>query len=98
MLRIPNRRRLMHVGIGMLEAGSFQRNVAEHLDVSQSVVSRMWNRYQTNGNAQHRHGGGSAKATLDIQDRYIGFLARRTVSIMPFRSVMTSRTLQTYEF
>ena len=61
----------------MLEIGSSQRNVAEHLDVSQSVVSRMWNRYQTNGNAQHRHGGGRAKATSDIQDRYNGLLARR---------------------
>ena len=52
VLRMPNRRRLtsdgMHVGIGMLEVGSSQRNVAEHLDVSQSVVSRMWNRYLTN--------------------------------------------------
>ena len=54
VLRMPNRRRLtsdeMHVSIGILEAGSSQKNVAEYLDVSQSVVSRMWNRYQTNGN------------------------------------------------
>ena len=80
VLRMPNRRRLtsaeMHVGIGMLEAGSSQRNVAEHMNVSQSVVSRMCNRYQTNGNAHHRHGEGRAKATLDIQVRYIGLLAR----------------------
>ena len=45
VLRMPNRRRLtsdeMHVGIVMLEAGSSQRNVAEHLDGSQSVVSRI---------------------------------------------------------
>ena len=67
----------MHVGIGMLETGSSQWNMAEHLNVSQSVVSRMWNRYQTNGNAQHRHGGGRAKATSDIQDRYIGLLAEQ---------------------
>ena len=67
----------MHVGIGMLEAGSSQRNVAEHLNVSQSVVSRMWNCYQTNGNTQHRHGGGRAKATSDSNDHYIGLLARR---------------------
>lgn len=67
----------MHVGIGMLEAGLSQRTVAEHLNVSQSVVCRMWNRYQTNGNAQHRHGGGRAKATSDVQDRYIAVLARR---------------------
>ena len=67
VLRMSNKRRLTsnekHFGIGMLEAGSSQRNVAEHLDVSQSFVSRMWNRYQMNGNAQHRHGGGRAKAT-----------------------------------
>ena len=79
-LRMPNRRRLtsdeMHVGIGILETGSSQRNVAEHLNVSQSVVSRMWNRYQTNGNSHHRHGGGHAKATSHIQDHYIGLLAR----------------------
>ena len=78
---MPNRRCLtsdeIHVGIGMLEAGSSQRNVAEHLDVSQSVVSRMWNRYQTNRNARHRHVGGHAKATSDIQDRNTGLLARR---------------------
>ena len=52
VFRMPNRRRLTrdekNVGIGMLEAGSSQRNVTEHLDVSPSVVSRMWNRYQTN--------------------------------------------------
>ena len=80
VFRMPNRRRLtadeMHVSIGMLEAGSSQRNVTEHLDVSQSVVSRMWNRYQMNGNAQHQHNGGPAKATLDIQDCYISLLAR----------------------
>ena len=98
---MPNRRRLtsdeMHVGIGMLETGSPQRNVAKHLNVSQSVVSRMWNRYQTNGNAQHLYGGGHAKATSDIQDRYIGLLARRNCFHMQLRYVMISRTLQTYE-
>ena len=91
VVRMRNRRRLtsdeMHVGIGMLEAGSSQRNVTEHLDVSQSVVSRMWNRYQMNGNSQHRHGGGRAKATSDIQDRYIGLLARRN----PFRNATSLR-------
>ena len=80
-LIMPNRRRLtsdeMHVGLGMLEAGSSQRNVTENMDVSQSVVSRMWNRYKMNRNAQHRHGGGRAKATSDNQDRYIGILTRR---------------------
>ena len=67
----------MYVCIGRLEAGSSQRSDAEHQDVSQSFACRVWNRYQTNRNAQHRHGGGRAKAASDIQDRYIGLLAVR---------------------
>ena len=101
VFKMPNRRRLtsdeMHVGIGMLESGLSQRSVAEHIHVSQSVVCRMWNRYQNNGNVKHRHGGGRAEATSDAQDRYIGLLARRTrfVSVMPLRYVMTFKTPQT---
>ena len=86
----------MHAGIVMLhvESESFQRSMAEHLNVSQSVVSRMWKCYQTNGNAQHPQGGSRAKETSDIQDRYIGLLGRRnTSSVIPLRYVMTSRTL-----
>ena len=53
VFKMPNRRLLtsdeMHVSIGMLGRGSSQRSVAENLDVSQSVVSRMKNLYQTNG-------------------------------------------------
>ena len=77
MHRTPNRRRLtsdeMHVGIGMLEAGSSQRNVSQSFQLCclQDVEC-----YQTNGNAQHRHSGGRAKATSEIQDLYIGLLAR----------------------
>ena len=58
------RRRLsdaeMNRGIGMLEAGSNQREVACILGVSQSVIGRLWQRYQTHGNVMHRHGGAEA--------------------------------------
>ena len=71
LFRMPNRRRLtsdeIPVGIDILQTCSCQRNVAEHMDVSQSVVSRMWTRYQTNENARH---GGRGKATSDFQDCY----------------------------
>lgn len=75
------RRRLdadeMNIGIGMLEAGLSQRHVAENLDVSQSVVSRMWNRYLMFGTVTHRHGGGRERSTSQAQDRFLGVLARR---------------------
>ena len=35
----------MNRGIGMLHSGLSQRHVANVLGVSQSVVSRMWNRF-----------------------------------------------------
>ena len=56
------RRRLgeaeMNRGIGILQAGFSQRHVANVLGVSQSVVSRFWNRFLTTGNVSHLHAGG----------------------------------------
>ena len=48
----------MNRGIGMLDSGLSQRHVANVLGVSQSVVSRMWNRFITTGNVRHLHAGG----------------------------------------
>jgi transposase len=45
-------------GIGMLEADRSHRHVAHVLEVSQSVVSRMWNRFQMTGNVLQGHAGG----------------------------------------
>ena len=45
----------MNRGIGMLHSGLSQRHVAKVLGVSQSVVSRMWNRFITTGNVRHLH-------------------------------------------
>ena len=78
---MPVRRRLtpneMHIGIGMLQTGQTQEHVANHFHVSQSVISRMWNRYTTHGSANHKHGGGRTRATTAVQDRYIAILGRR---------------------
>ena len=37
----------MNNGVGMLESGVFQRHIAGVLNVSQSVIFRMWNRHLT---------------------------------------------------
>ena len=75
------RRRLseeeMNRGIGMLEAGLPQREIARVLGVSQSVISRMWTRYHLTGNVMHQHAGGREHSTTRAQDRFIALQARR---------------------
>ena len=58
----------MNRGTGMLHSGLSQRHVANVLGVSQSVVSRMWNRFITTGNVRHLHAGGRERSTNEVQD------------------------------
>ena len=70
----------MNRGIGMLHSGLSQRHVANVLGVSQSVVSRMWNRFITTGNVRHLQagaGGGRERSTNEVQDRFLVVQARR---------------------
>ena len=75
------RRRLseeeMNRGIGMLEAGLSQREVARVLGVSQSIVSRMWTQFHLTGNVMHQHAGGRERSRTRAQDRFIALQARR---------------------
>ena len=67
----------MNRGIGMLHSGLSQRHVANVLGVSQSVVSRMWNRFITTGNVRHLHAGRRERSTNEVQDRFLVVQARR---------------------
>ena len=67
----------MNMGVGMLAEGCSQPQVARALGVSQSVVLRMWNRYQTYGDVTHRHGGGRQRATTQPEDRCLVIQNRR---------------------
>ena len=61
----------------MLESGVLQRRVAGILIVSQSVISRMWNRHLTHGDPSHRHGGGREMATTQRQYRFLLIQSQR---------------------
>ena len=97
------RRRLsdteMNRGIGMLEAGSNQREVARILGVSQGVFGRLWHRYQTHGNVMHRHGGSRTRSTTQAQDalsssKLDGIVSRpQQPSETTFRMPLTQRKL-----
>jgi len=59
----------------MLEEGASQRHVAITLNVTQSIISRMWQRYQTMSLVSHMHGGGRQRSTNRQDDCYITLLA-----------------------
>ena len=61
----------------MLEAGSSQHQVAHALNVTQSVISRLWNRYQTTGTVSRRHAGGRTRITNQREDRFLVMQAHR---------------------
>ena len=63
-------------GIGMLHSGLSQRQVANVLGVSHSVVSRMWNRFIMTGNVRHLHAGWRERSTDEVQDRFLVVQAR----------------------
>ena len=73
--------------MGMLECGFSQRRVANICGVSQSVISRAWNRFQTYGSATQRHAGGRQRATTPREDRFLVVQARRH----PFVNATTLR-------
>ncbi|GFX86265.1 transposable element Tcb2 transposase [Trichonephila clavipes] len=63
--------------VGRLEGGQTQAEVAQAIGVSQSVISRIWNRFLETGSAGRRPGQGRRPATTPNEDRYLVITARR---------------------
>ncbi|GFW66082.1 transposable element Tcb2 transposase [Trichonephila clavipes] len=63
--------------IGRLEGGQTQAEVGQAIGVSQSVISRIWNRFLETGSAGRRPGQGRRGATKPNEDRYFVLKARR---------------------
>lgn len=63
--------------VGRLEGGQTQAEVAQAIGVSQSVISRIWNRFLETGSAARRPGQGRRRATTPNEDRYLVLTARR---------------------
>lgn len=63
--------------IAWLQDGVTQRNVAQRLDVSQSVIGRLWTRFLDTGNVTNRPRSGRPRSTTQREDRYLTNCALR---------------------
>ncbi|GFT32258.1 transposable element Tcb2 transposase [Trichonephila clavipes] len=63
--------------VGRLEGGQTQAEVAQAIGVSQSVISRIWNRFLETESAGRRPGQGHRRATTPNENRYLVLTARR---------------------
>ena len=57
--------------IGRLQAGQRQADVAHALNVSQSTISRLWNRFRQSGSTADAPRLGRPRVTTPAQDRFI---------------------------
>ncbi|GFX34609.1 uncharacterized protein TNCV_3658471 [Trichonephila clavipes] len=57
--------------IRLLEWGRTQLEVSEELGIAQSVISRLWQRFQGDGNARICYSTGRPRVTTPNEDRYI---------------------------
>ncbi|GFY19239.1 transposable element Tcb1 transposase [Trichonephila clavipes] len=57
--------------IGRLECGRTQLEVSEELGITQSVISRHWQRFQDDGNVSRCYSTGHPRVTTPNEDRYI---------------------------
>ncbi|GFS87697.1 acyl-CoA synthetase family member 2, mitochondrial [Trichonephila clavipes] len=63
--------------IGRLECGRTQLEVSEELGIAQSVISRLWQRFQDNGNVSRCYSTGHPRVTTLNEDRYLEVTAKR---------------------
>ncbi|GFY15601.1 transposable element Tcb2 transposase [Trichonephila clavipes] len=63
--------------VGRLVGGQTPVEVVQVIGVSQSVISRIWNRFLETGSAGRRLGQGRRRATTHNEDRYLVLTTRR---------------------
>ncbi|GFW61751.1 paired domain-containing protein [Trichonephila clavipes] len=73
--RLPNSLRWR--AVGWMEMGLSQADVARRLNVSRSVVQRLWDQYQSEDSVSRRPVPGRPRATIPAEDRFLALSARR---------------------
>ncbi|GFV22723.1 transposable element Tcb1 transposase [Trichonephila clavipes] len=65
--------------IGRLECGRTQLEVSEELKIAHSVISRLWQRFQDDGNVSRCYSTGRPRVTTPNEDRYLVVTAKRNI-------------------
>ncbi|GFT22493.1 transposable element Tcb1 transposase [Trichonephila clavipes] len=63
--------------IGRLECGRTQLEVSKELGITQSVISRLWQRFQDDGNVSRCYSTSLPRVTTPNEDRYLAVTAKR---------------------
>ncbi|GBM05488.1 hypothetical protein AVEN_94774-1 [Araneus ventricosus] len=63
--------------IGRLECGRTQLEVCEELGIAQNVISRLWQRFQDDGNVSRCYSTGRPRVTTQNEGRYLAVTAKR---------------------
>ncbi|KFM71592.1 Transposable element Tcb1 transposase, partial [Stegodyphus mimosarum] len=63
--------------IGCLECGRTKLEVSDELGIAQSVISRLWQQFQDDGNVSRRYSTGRPRITTPNEDRYLAVTAKR---------------------
>ncbi|GFW57603.1 HTH_Tnp_Tc3_2 domain-containing protein [Trichonephila clavipes] len=79
--RLPNSLRWREVG--WMEMGLSQADAARRLNVSRSVVQRLWDQYQSEDSVSRRPVPGRPRATTPAEDRFLALSARRRTTAVP---------------
>ncbi|GFU54784.1 transposable element Tcb1 transposase [Trichonephila clavipes] len=62
--------------IGRLECGHTHLEVSEELGIAQSFISRLWQRFQDDGNVSRCYSTGRSRVTTPNEDRYLAVTAK----------------------
>ncbi|GFV67903.1 uncharacterized protein TNCV_926691 [Trichonephila clavipes] len=63
--------------IGCLERGRTQLEVFEELGITQSVISRLWQPFQDDGNVSRRYSTGRSRVKTPNEDWYLAVTTKR---------------------
>ncbi|GFV67104.1 transposable element Tcb2 transposase [Trichonephila clavipes] len=63
--------------IGRLECGRTQMEVSEELGITQSVIPRLWQSFQDDGNVSRCYSTGRPQVTTPNEDQYLAVTAKR---------------------
>ncbi|GBL97723.1 hypothetical protein AVEN_248666-1 [Araneus ventricosus] len=69
--------------VGWMEMELSQADAARRLNVSHSVVQRLWDQYQSEDSVSRRHVSGRPRVTTPAEDRFLVLSARRRSTTVP---------------